>query len=492
MLLLGLQNGGDGMRINTRVWHRRLIFLSIVLMPITALDVPVFSSIFRGLSEEAAFYPLFFGILLWFGEKLLRKQKIHLPRNISFKLFLFFLGWVLLSGLLNISDIYSNSFRGVLGGTRFITLFIGFLFFSIVLLYLFDNLRNDREWLLGNFERAIFFSFFLAGGYSVFEILRYVGITFASDVLKVFDSIIRSAPAVNPFEMRLHSICMEPSFFGFFASIMFPWVFGAVFLRGHRLWFLFLNLYLIILLLLTFSRSLLVIVVVEFFIMLCLYQYEIRTQKKFFFSFVSVLLVGLVIGLEAVGIAGFRELITWAEGDVFQIFSSLFKLEDESVIARYGSQAAAFNMFLSSPFTGVGLGQYAFWVSEFMPTWAYESEEISNTAFGFVNGVWPICHGLYARLLGEVGGVGLLLWLSIWGTLCYKLICIFSTFDRVESLRCKNLLVSIISYLFFGVMHDSFGMLVIWILMGVSMVLTESDRVRRSDDGNTCNVDNSG
>ena len=453
MLLLGLQNGGDGMRINTRVWHRRLIFLSIVLMPITALDVPVFSSIFRGLSEEAAFYPLFFGILLWLGEKLLRKQKIHLPRNISFKLFLFFLGWVLLSGMLNISDIYSNSFRGVMGGMRFATLFIGFSFFSVVLLYLFDSLRNDREWLLENFERAIFFSFFLAGGYSVFEILR---------------------------------------FFGFFASIMFPWVFGAVFLKGHRFWFLFLNLYLIVLLLLTFSRSLLVIVIFEFFIMLYLYQYEIRTQKKFFFSFVSILLVGLVIGLEAVGIAGFRELITWAEGDVFQIFSSLFKLEDESVIARYGSQAAAFNMFLSSPFTGVGLGQYAFWVSEFMPTWAYESEEISNTAFGFVNGVWPICHGLYARLLGEVGGVGFLLWLSIWGTLCYKLICIFSTFDRVESLRCKNLLVSIISYLFFGVMHDSFGMLVIWILMGVSMVLTESDRVRRSDDGNTCNVDNSG
>ena len=480
------------MRINTHTWHRRLIFLSIVLMPITALDVPVFSSIFRGLSEEAAFYPLFFGILLWFGEKLLRKQKIHLPRNISFKLFLFFLGWVLLSGMLNVSNIYSNSFRGVLGGVRFTTLFIGFSFFSIVLIYLFDCLRNDREWLLENFERAIFFSFFLAGGYSVFEILRYVGVEVASDVLKVFDSIIRSAPAVNPFEMRLHSICMEPSFFGFFASVMFPWLFGAIFLKNDRLWFLLVNLYLFVLLFLTFSRSLLVIVIVEFFFLLYLYRYEIQMQKKFFFSFVSILLVGLVIGGEVVGIAGFRELITWAEGDVFQIFFSLFRLEDESVIARYGSQTAAFNMFLSFPFTGVGLGQYGFWVSEFMPTWAYESEEISNTAFGFVNGVWPICHGLYARLLGELGGGGLLLWLMVWGTLAHGLIRSIVVANRTDGLRIKNFLVSIIGYFFFGFMHDSFGMIVIWILMGGALVLVESGHMREDHDGDTSNVGNSG
>ena len=481
------------MHINTRIWHRKLIFLSIVLMPITAIDMPGFSLIFRGLSEEAAFYPIFLGILLWFGEKFLNGGPIHFPRTVSFKLLCCFIGCVLFSGLMNASDIYANSFRGVAGGMRFATLFLGFIFFVVVLVYLFDNLRNDKAWLLENFERAIFFSFALSGVYSVFEILRYIGLPVATEVLKLFDSVIRSSPAVNPFEMRLHSICMEPSFFGFFASIMFPWIFGGIFLRKRKLLFLLGNLYLIILLLLTFSRSLLVIIIAEGFFMLYFYRNEILSQKKFFISFLILLLLGLFFGIEGVSVAGFRELITWAEGDVFQIFLSLFRMEDESVIARYGSQTAAFHMFLASPFTGVGLGQYAFWVSEFMPSWAYESEEISNTAFGFVNGVWPICHGLYARLLGEVGGIGFLLWLFVWGTLCYKLMRACRVAARIEGLRLKNLLMSIIGYLFFGFMHDAFGMLVVWILMGISMVLVEPGRVeRKNDDDNAFDMGNSG
>ncbi|ANR69691.1 hypothetical protein AXF19_00875 [Selenomonas sp. oral taxon 126] len=375
---------------------------------------------------------------------------------------------------------------------RFVTLFIGFIFFSAVLLYLFDNLQNDKKWLLENFERAIFFSFTLAGTYSVFEILRYVGVPISYEVLAVFDGFFRSAPSVNPFEMRLHSICMEPSFFGFFASIMFPWIFGGMFLKRHRLWFLFGCLYLIVLLVLTFSRSLLVIILVEFFFMLYLYRFEIQFQKKFFTYFLSVLIIGVLVGIEVVGIAGFRELITWAEGDVLQIFFSLFKLEDESVIARYGSQMAAINMFLEHPFTGVGLGQYAFGVNEFMPSWAYESEEISNTAFGFVNGVWPICHGLYARLLGETGAPGLMLWISVWGGLCYKLIRSCSIVDRAEGLRIKNFFVSTLGFLFFGVMHDSFGMIVVWILMGTGMVLIEWDQEEGNKDGDAYRVGNSG
>lgn len=476
-----------------RIWQRKLIFLSIVLMPITSIDVPGFSLIFRGLSEEAAFYPIFLGILLWLGEKLLNSEPIHFPRTVSFKLLCFFIGCTLLSGLMNAPDIYANSFRGVAGGMRFVTLFMGFIFLGVVLVYLFDNLRNDKAWLLENFERAIFFSFALAGAYSVFEILRYVGIPVATEALKLFDSVIRSSPAVNPFEVRLHSICMEPSFFGFFASIMFPWIFGGIFLRKHKLLFLLGNLYLIVLLFLTFSRSLLVIVIVEFFLMLYFYRNEIMAQKKFFFSFMLILMVGMGVGLETVGMAGFRESITWAEGDVFQIFLSLFRMEDESVIARYGSQTAALHMLLSSPFTGVGLGQYAFWVSEYMPSWAYESEEISNTAFGFVNGVWPICHGLYARLLGEVGVIGFLLWMSVWGSLCYKLMRACRVAARIESLRLKNILMSIMGYLFFGFMHDAFGMLVVWILLGISMVLVEPRRMgRENDDDNAFNVGDSG
>ena len=462
-------------------------------MPITAIDMPGFSLIFRGLSEEAAFYPIFLGVLLWFGEKFLNGEPIHFPRTVSFKLLCCFIGCVLFSGLMNASDIYANSFRGVAGGMRFTTLFLGFIFFVVVLVYLFDNLRNDKEWLLENFEKAIFFSFALAGVYSIFEILRYAGVSIATDILKLFDSVIRSSPAVNPFEMRLHSICMEPSFFGFFASIMFPWLFGGIFLRKHKLLFLLSNLYLIILLLLTFSRSLLVIVIAEFFSMLYLYRNEILSQKRFFISFLIVLFLGMILGMQGVGVAGFRELITWAEGDVFQIFFSLFTLEDESVIARYGSQTAAFHMFLSSPFTGVGLGQYAFWVSEFMPSWAYESEEISNTAFGFVNGVWPICHGLYARLLGEVGWIGFLLWMSVWGSLCYKLMRACRVAARIESLRLKNILMSIMGYLFFGFMHDAFGMLVVWILLGISMVLVEPRRMgRENGDDNAFNVGDPG
>ena len=65
--------------------------------------------------------------------------------------------------------------------------------------------------------------------------------------------------------------------------------------------------------------------------------------------------------------------------------------------------------------------------------------------------------------------------------------------ERIESLRLKNLLMSIMAYLFFGFMHDAFGMLVVWILMGISMVLAEPEEVgRKNGDDNAFDVGNSG
>lgn len=455
------------MNINIMSIFRFLIYCGIVVFPITSMNIPGFKSVFRGVAEEAAFYPIFFGLLFWLIYKIVFKKKIYFPTDLSFKLLCGFILSVCVSGLFNIITIYNNYFRDTYGLVRFFTLLLGLLFYVVILIYLYDVLKSCSVNLLKVFQKLMIASFCMAGFYSLFELGSLGGIAWMQDIMHSVDSLIRATAAVNLFEMRIHSICMEPSMFAIFSSIVMPWIFSGIFLYKNKKIMLLLSGYLFLLMVLSMSRSMYVIFLFEIIMFSVIYRKQIwQYQRMIYFLFVILTTVGLFLVAQL-------DTIFMVNIDIFSIYSSVMSAGDESTLARYGTQAAAWNMFLSNPFLGVGLGQYAYHIADYMPTWAYASAEISESTYNIDGIMWPLVHGLYARFFGELGFVGVALWVSIWVRVIYKLYVSSKYYDEEESFRIKNLMISLVVFMFFGFMHDSFAIFILWILLGVSMVVIE-------------------
>jgi O-antigen ligase len=462
------------MRIDLYYILKLCIYVGIVLVPITSIDSPLFSALLRGLSEEAAFYPFFLGMLLWAGYTLTISKKIFLPKDSSFKYLIYFIGVVLVSGIANIPDIYNNSFRDVSGMNRFLTLFMGFSFYLFVLIYIYNTLRLDEK-LLKRFQITCIISFCIAGFYSVFEIGNLLNLPGMKEILSFFDSLIRGPANAYLAEIRIRSICLEPSMFGIYSAFILPWVFSGVFFFKRKIFMLFLSIYLLTLMILSASRSMYIIFLVEILLFCFFYRKKFFEHKKeilFSLVFLFVMLGYIIIF--------FQQQVSF-NLNIEDIYFSILALDSESNLARYGTQVAAWNMFLDHPFLGVGLGQYAYNAPDYMPAWAYNSVEISESVLDIEGAMWPLVHGLYFRLLGEIGLLGFALWVGMWGRIVYKLLQTSKFYDNVARMRIYNLIISILGSLLYGFMHDSFATFNFWILMGISFIIIDNIPLQKTN-----------
>lgn len=448
------------------------IYLGILLLPITSLDMPLLGGIFRGIAEEASFYPIFLGAFFWFAFICIKKGKIYIPRSLSFYFLILFLGLTIVSGIMNINSILHNSLRDTYGLQRYVSLLFGFISNIIFVLFIY-NVSVIEKRILEKVEKIAMFSFFVAGTYSVFEIGGMLGVDWMNIVREAIDHIIRGENYHN-FYGKIRSICLEPSFFGIYIAFLFPWILSSFILSKCKMRYILIFVYLFLLVLLSGSRSIYVILILQGVVSLFLFWGYINL-KKYILRVILIAFIGCFLG----GIIGnvYVDLFGMdiSVGDILQ---SLWIIDGESNLARYGSQIACVNMFFRNPFWGVGLGQYAYHIVDFMPSWAYQSQEISQQLTGEKD-VWPVIHGLYARILAEMGIFALLCWCSIWGTLISNLLSVLreNFLKKKEEIRIKCLVISLIGILMFGFMHDSFFSFYYWIFFGIGIkVIKEHSR----------------
>lgn len=451
------------MHINFTKIFQYCLLLSVILLPITSLSIELFYKMLRGLSQEAAFYPLGIWFLIWIYYKSYYNNKIYIPRDISFNLLLSFLGVVLLSGIINAQDIAINFFRGIHGYNRFITLFLGICFCVAIIIFIYDSFYKDVD-LLERFHKACIISFCIASFYSFFELGWIAGVSWMTDVLHFMDRIIRSDNH-SIYLYKIRSICLEPSAFGIYSSFILPWIFTSICLYKKTFLSILLNIYFLILVFLSVSRSSYIIFAIQgilffvFFRKVILNELSLNTLNngKVLFSIVGILISICFCYKESLGY----------EVNILEIYASILSLESESNLARYGAQIAAVNMFLENPFFGVGLGQYMYYAGDYMPNWAWMSSEIRSVPMNTI-GIYllPLTHGLYARILGELGINGLIIWVAIWGRIVFKLMKISK-----DNIRIKNLIITLIGTIFYGFIHDSFATFNYWILFGISLVV---------------------
>ena len=445
---------------------RILIYIGIILMPITTLKIPIIQAVFRGLADYACFYPFLVALLLWGLLIIGTNRQVVWPKNKLFVLLLCFIAWVIISGAFNIDSIIDNQILGLSGINRFFSLFIGLCFYVFVVLLIYNFLSNSKA-LLNDVQKICIVMMAIAGMYSVFEIGSYFQLANFYELKMGMDVLVHGDASFDP---RLRSICQEPSFFAMLVSFAFPWIVSAVFdYKKYQLLLIVFNLYVMLMAFLTTSRSLYVICIIELIIWLVLSRDRWMIRRSLYL--LPIILLVVIVG------GYYVESYMWMDFNVVDVFLSFNKMDSVSNITRYSAQLAAFDMFVDNPIMGVGLGQYCFYYLQYLPDFGFSSPEV---VLNVNEDNIPITHGLYARILAETGFVGFVLWM---GMIVISLFDLFKKRKEAnEKYRYNNMIVSLVGISMVGFMHDSFSLFYFWVLLSICLIVTTKDCELEDDE----------
>jgi hypothetical protein len=445
-----------------------LFAVATILLPFNAL--PYFKSVFREMANEGAFYPLAVTAVLY-AWHLLEGQKIYLPKHSSLAVLAAFVSWVGISGAANFLEIIDSFTKGRTGAEKYIFQYVLLLFVVASSFLVYQLARGDAGFLL-KFRRYAAYSLIPVSVYCVVEVLAIFGDAGAMGLLQSVDYFIRDEEIGIAIFRRLRSVSGEPSYFAMYIGFVFPWVFSYLITEEKRRWpYMVLVAYLIGLLLLTFSRS--AYGVLGFQILLLMLGAMFHGGRGGGRERSMILLAVATLAAVVIALGAFDVIPLDAVGGVLV---SLMDTESITNIGRYGSQAAAFGMAVDNPVFGVGFGQYGFKMPAYVPDWAKISPEIVQWMSSSPDSVWAPALGLYARVAGELGFIGLALWVALWVSLmlfCYRRFKLNSA--RLG--RCDGtglaLLVSLVGILMAGFNSDSLRFFGYWILLGLCWIYLE-------------------
>ena len=106
------------------------IYMAIISIPIISLMVN--GKQLPSVMSELSNYFLGLAMLFWGIKKLIKYEKIYIPRDGSIKIFILFICALLLSGIANIDVISQSRYMDVNGFERFTSRFVVFCFFLII------------------------------------------------------------------------------------------------------------------------------------------------------------------------------------------------------------------------------------------------------------------------------------------------------------------------------------------------------------------------
>ncbi len=437
------------------------VFLSIVLSPFDGLNIYNISLLERGSVITIAIGLIFFLITI-------KKRKIY-TNKINELFFLFFLYGILIT-FFNINNIVGTTLHGYsaedffLGDIRFFLLIFGMLIY-------FTDILMQKENLLKWIYKAIKYSFFIVSIYSFIQILAMLGIDSAINIVQnvgYYIDVRYSRLIENGKEIlfdRLSGVSLEPSNFGNYLMVVFPWLcLGAFYFEKSILSKLFV-IFAVIFAILSYSRIAYVFMFIEIIVLLFLSN----KVRKYVFNFKFLL-----------GIMFFTIIVfSYIDTDVLseQILNVVISFSSDAAsgnmnsnLTRFGMQVAAWNMFMENPLAGVGCGQFRFNVIDYLPYWSYLSTEIQ----GFVSSGNPFNIGTFnthLRVLAEMGIGGFLLWFAIaWHGLKNYLI-VLKMIEKEKKVIVKFIIVSYIASFMAFINSDVYLVFNYWLLIVLSEVL---------------------
>ena len=85
----------------------------------------------------------------------------------------------------------------------------------------------------------------------------------------------------------------------------------------------------------------------------------------------------------------------------------------------------------------------------------------------------PMIHGLYARLLAEIGVCGFVFWILLWVSLLIKLLKLYAFSDGKYKLYIGNLIISVLMVSFNWFSWESMTNFMIWLYMTISSIMID-------------------
>lgn len=449
-----------------RSLHLLLLGLAILFAPfVTSFDVQRFGA----LGMEGSFYPIALGLMFWWVEIVFLKKRIYIPETKMAYSFCAVLAIICFSGVANFFDIVGLQFQGMVGVNRFFIQTATMVFYFSIVLYAYNIFREEPRSFVLFFQRWICFSFALAGGYSLFELGKIGGNPFSADVIAAVDSLFRSKGVTGEIGgyFRVRSLALEASYFGMYIAVLLPWILGKCFLKRSKYpSFFFLTFaYIVVLVLFSLSRTAYMVMAVEMIVFLIFFWRHIWVERLRVGVFVFVFSTVVIFSFDYVS-------DTLPEVDVAAVYESLFSDDNLSNVARYGSQVAAWNMFLDHPFFGVGYGMYGFYASQYYPAESWRSVEIVMWATDGDGWPWPPVHSLYARILSELGGVGLLVYLALLVLLFYAIGRHCVSRDADQRVEARMIALTLLGIVLQGFNVDAFRNISMWIVFALVLSVT--------------------
>lgn len=146
------------------------------------------------------------------------------------------------------------------------------------------------------------------------------------------------------------------------------------------------------------------------------------------------------------------------------VISFILAGDSVSNLSRFAAIIASFNIFLTSPIFGAGLGQYAFRALHLMPSWGWLSPEV---VVQFYNPFpsWPPNHSLPMRIASELGSIGVV---AYFGILSGLGVAVANKAKREQRrlgaypIVGHTLLLAYVFVLFSGIAFDSFRQFTVW------------------------------
>jgi hypothetical protein len=93
-----------------------------------------------------------------------------------------------------------------------------------------------------------------------------------------------------------------------------------------------------------------------------------------------------------------------------EIVTMVVATRSESNITRFGTVVILLELFQANPFFGAGMGQYGFYVAQYIPSWANTYE--FQRWLGSLNSSFFPSFAVFARLAGELGVFALATWVG--------------------------------------------------------------------------------
>lgn len=460
-----------------------IFFISLFLVPFD--DLP-YIPMLGGLGKRASIYA--FSILIAISIFIfIKNKKIFFINTIENYLILAFYSSCIFSIILNFSSISEALFKGQSGFKRVI-IQLASITLLMTTLYIIQFIVAKCEISIFTIRKYICLSFIPVGIVATLQLLNLLKLFDFSYIISKVSYIVNASLRGDLYGTRIRGVSAEASYLGMYCAFVFPWFFSYLLTskkRMTKIYFAIISFILLALVVGTKSRTAVILTLLDIivigFLIIFLYK-NVRTKilssltliimTIFLFNFSSLmdLIINRPITEENTTIETPSNTVNNYE--VGGLISSISDNTIDSNIARSSMQKAALNIGIDNPIIGVGLGQFGFYINDYIPEGAKEnSYEVRNWIDTTVS-VWPPVHSLYHRIFAEEGTIGLILYFAFIVTVCLKIFIkiIINRNDKTKCLLGIILLSSYSSILVGGLTLDQFVIPQFWIMSALCIL----------------------